>query len=181
MHKKITHYAIIKMSLLPISIMAISNKITYPDTGVFSKDAPGYNTSFDDPRFHGVQPILFTPEEDVVTGDDTNKDQYGYFWDIKDSDNDQQFTGKARIGNSQYIDVVAVDAQNISTTGDANDLTSTDQQDLYKTNPAEKKKFNPQYLVKIGTFMKKNNPTVYVLFGRYLSTIMPDPRQTETT
>jgi len=181
MHKKYFLYAIAACIITKSFMIAISNKITYPDTGVFSKDAPGYNDSYDDPRFHGVQPILFTPEEDVITGDDSSKDQYGYFWDIKDSANDQQFSGKARIGNSQYIDVVAVDAKNINTKGDENDLTSTDKQDLYHKSFEEKKKFNPQYLVKIGTFMKKNNPTVYVLFGRYFATIMPDPRQTETT
>ena len=181
MYKKILWYVSIPVTLISSILIAISNTITYEDTGVFSKDAPGYNFSYDDPRFHGIQPILFTPEEDALTGDDSNKNQYGYFWDIKDSDNDQQFSGKARIGNSQYIDVVAVDAKNINTTGDADDLTSTDTQDLYHSNPAEKKKFNPQYLTKIGTFMKKNNPTVYVLFGRYFATIMPDPQETETT
>lgn len=181
MYKKLSYRIILSMSCIVPSLAALSNKIFYPDTSAFSKDAPGYNFAYDDPRFHGVQPILFTPEEDAITGDDTNKNQYGYFWDIKDSDNDQQFTGKARIGNSQYIDVVAVDAKKVATTGDADDLTSTGTQDLYKTNPADKQKFNPQYLVKIGTFMRPNDPTIYVLFGRYFATIMPDPRQTETT
>jgi len=181
MPKKNITSSLLSFMALSNVIYGISNTMKYPDNGVFSKDAPGYNFSYDDPRFHGVQPILFTPEEDIVTGDDSNKDQYGYFWDIKDSSNDQQFSGKARIGNSQYIEVVAVDAKNINTTGDADDLTSTDTQDIYNKNSQDNKKFNPGYLVKIGTFMKKNNPTVFVLFGRYASTIMPDPRQTETT
>ena len=181
MHKKIVVCIVLQIILLPHLNFTVSNAITYEDTSTFSKDAPGYNFAYDDPRFHGITPILFTPEEDTVTGDDSNKEQYGYFWDIQDHDSDQQFPGKARIGNSQYIDVVAVDAKNISTTGDANDLQDTDSQDIYHTKTSEKQKFNPQYLVKIGTFMKKNNPTVFVLFGRYFATIMPDPRQTETT
>jgi len=181
MHKKIITCILLHSLLISSTFIAISNTIKYQDTSAFSKDAPGYNFSYDDPRFHNVTPILFTPEEDVITGDDSNKEQYGYFWDIQDHDSDQQFPGKARIGNSQYIDVVAVDAKNISTTGDENDLQYTDSQDIYHQKLSEKNKFNPQYLVKIGTFMKKNNPTVFVLFGRYLATIMPDPRQTETT
>jgi len=181
MIKKNIRAILLSCSCIFYDVAATSNTITYPDNGVFSKNAPGYNFSYDDPRFHGVKPILFTPEEDTVTGDDSNKNQYGYFWDIKDTDNDRQFTGKARIGNSQYIDVVAVDAKNVSTSGDENDLISTDQQDIYHQTAQEKKKFNPQYLTKIGTFMKKNDPTVYVLFGRYFATIMPDPRDTQTT
>jgi len=182
MNKQMKTYWIIRMLL-------ISNTMTHPtapaiyfkDPGPFSHDAPGYNLPDDDPRFHNVKPILFTPEEDVITGDDSNQQQYGYFWDIQDFDMDQQFPGKARIGNSQYINVVAVDASKINNSGDASDLIDTGVKDLYHQSSKEKKLFNPQYLVRIGTFMKKNDPTVYALFGRYVATIMPDPCTTETT
>lgn len=177
-YKKIWATICITAQLLPQQLFSV---IRYEDMSQFSTTAPGYNKPDDDPKFHGVQPILFTPEEDVVTGDDSNKNQVGYFWDVKDDQNDLQFTGKARIGNSQYINVVAVDAKNINTTGDAYDLISTDEKNLYHPSAAEKKKFDPQYLVKIGTFMKKNDPTTYILFGRYLATIMPDPKNVEIT
>lgn len=160
-------------------VQTISNTISYQDTSAFSKDAPGFNSPDPDPKFNNVKPILFTPDEDVVTGDDSNKKEVGYFWNVKDSDNDLQFTGKARIGNSQYINVVAVDANNINKSDDTNTVISTSTEDIYHPSATEKKQFDPQFLVKIGTFMKKNDPTVYVLYGRYLATIFPDPRNVQ--
>lgn len=158
---------------------ALSNAIYFQDTGPFSTTAPGFNSTEPDPKFNNVQPILFTPDEDAITGDDSDKNKVGYFWDVKDTDTDLQFPGKARIGNSQYINVVAVPANQVNTTGDSDSVISSSSEDIYHPSSAEKKKFDPQYLVKIGTFMKKNNPTVFVLFGRYLSTVFPDPRNTQ--
>ncbi len=157
-----------------------------PDTAIYYhtyKDSPGYNTGIQqvDHKFDGVKPILFTPNEDTITGDDSNKDQVGYFWDIKDLDKTLTYPGKARIGNSQYINVVAIDSKKLNTEGDANSAVSTGSEDIYHPSDAQKKLFDDNFLVPIGTFMKPNDPTVYTLLGQYLSTDLPDPRIVATT
>jgi hypothetical protein len=149
-----------------------STTITYPTY----KDAPGYNTSMPDPKFSGVEPIVFTPYEDVVTGDDSNKDAIGYFWDIQNPDKALLYPGVARIGNSQYINVVVVNSKNVNTTANNDSVVSTGSDNIYQPSPTQQKQFDDNFLVPIGTFMKKNDPTVYVLYGMYQYTVFPDPR-----
>jgi len=146
--------------------------ISYPTY----KDSPGYNTPEVDHKFDHVKPILFTPNEDPVTGDDDNKDVKGYFWTVTDPDKTITYPGKARIGNSQYINVVAIDSKKLNTVGDSNYVSYTDKEDLFNQSPEIKKLFDDDYLVPIGTFMKPNDTTVYTLLGQYLSTVFPDPR-----
>jgi hypothetical protein len=151
--------------------------ITYPTY----KDSPGYNTPEVDHKFDNVKPILFTPNEDTVTGDDSNENQKGYFWTVTDPDKTITFPGKARIGNSQYINVVAIDSKKLNTVGDSNYTSSTDEEDLFNQSPEIKKLFDDNYLVPIGTFMKPNETTVYTLLGQYISTVFPDPRVVAVT
>lgn len=160
-------------------LRATDNTISYPTY----KDSPGYNTSMKDHRFDNVTPILFTPFEDVVTGDDSSKDAVGYFWPIKDSDKTLHYPGKARIGNSQYINVVAVDSKKVSKIGDSNTITYTNKEDIYNLTPEQQQNMmlDLTFLVPIGTFMKPNDPTVYTLMGQYLSTLFPDPRDIAVT
>lgn len=171
-------YGIITLLLTQQTIQpSIRPTISYPTY----QDSPGYNTPEHDRRFDGITPTLFTPFENVVTGDDSNKNEVGYFWPIKDSDKTLLYPGKARIGNSQYINVVAVDSKSINTAGDSNTSISTGQEDIYHPNPALQKVFDDNFLVPIGTFMKSNDPTIYTLYGQYMSTVFPDPRQVGTT
>jgi len=179
MKKHYRLYMIIALSYTQ-AITSKMETISYQDISPFSPDAPGYNVSPDDPKFNNIKPILFTPYEDTITGDDPNTRQVGYYWDAPDPhDHALQYTGKARIGNSRYINVVAVNANNISTVGDADSITSTGNYNIYQPPATEQKKFDSQYLVPIGTFMKKNDPTIYKLFGQYETTAFPDPIKTE--
>lgn len=139
------------------------------------QDSPGYNAVEKDHKFDGVKPILFTPNEDTATGDDSSKDVMGYYWDIKDPDKTLTFPGKARIGNSQYINVVAIDSKKLNTIGDVGSVTSTDEDDIYHPSAEIKKLFDDNFLVPIGTFMKPNDTTIYTVLGQYLSTVFPDP------
>lgn len=184
MKNKITVSMIMLMSIAmlnPNLVMAgaAHSTISYPTW----QDSPGYNTPVKDHRFDNVKPILFTPFEDVVTGDDSNKDAVGYFWPIKDSDKTLHYPGKARIGNSQYINVVAVDSKKVSKIGDSNTITYTNQEDIYNLTDDQKKQVEQDltFLVPIGTFMKPNDPTVYTLMGQYLSTVFPDPQEIAVT
>lgn len=139
------------------------------------QDSPGYNTSDKDHKFDGVKPILFTPNEDTATGDDSSKDVLGYYWDIKDPDKTLTYPGKARIGNSQYINVVAIDSKTLNTIGGVVSVTLTDEADIYHPTAQIKELFDDGFIIPIGTFMKPNDPTVYTLLGQYLSTVFPDP------
>jgi hypothetical protein len=172
--------------MLISSIMLNQNLLLSVDTTIHYetyKDAPGYNTPVKDPKFDNVKPILFTPFEDPTTGDDSNKDVVGYFWPIKDPNKTLHFPGKARIGNSQYINVVAVDSKKVGNTGDSNIISYTDQEDLYKLGPQQKQNLDQilTFIIPIGTFMKPNDPTVYTLLGQYVSTVFPDPREIAVT
>ncbi|MBV8660958.1 MAG: hypothetical protein JO129_02335 [Candidatus Dependentiae bacterium] len=159
------------------SIKPPSTTISYPTY----KDAPGYNTPMPDSKFNGIEPITFTPYEDIVTGDDSNKDEIGYFWDIKNPDKALLYPGVARIGNSQYINVVAVNSKNVNTTGNNDSVVSTGSDNIYQPSVTQQKQFDDSYLVPIGTFMKKNDPTIYVLYGMYQYTVFPDPRVVAVT
>lgn len=164
-------------TIITYNLFSLSPK--YPNTIKYLtyKDVPGYNTPMPEQAFNGIQPILFTPYEDTVTGDDSNEKQYGYFWDIKVRDKSLTYPGKARVGNSQYINVVAVDSKNINTTGDSASVVSIGTDDIYNPSVTQQQQFQDDYLVQIGTFMKKNDPTVYILYGMYQYTVIPDPRQ----
>ena len=151
--------------------------ISYPTY----QNSPGYNTPGVDHKFDHVKPILFTPNEDTATGDDSNENQMGYFWPIKDMDKTITYPGKARIGNSQYINVVAIDSKKLNTVGDSNYVSDTNKEDLFNQSPEIKKIFDDDYLVPIGTFMKPNDTTIYTLLGQYLSTAFPDPRVVAVT
>jgi hypothetical protein len=178
MKNKITNYIIMTIIMINQNLFPNAPTAIYYPT---YQDAPGYNTPTKNHKFDNVKPILFTPHEDTVTGDDSNKDQVGYFWNIKDPDKTLSYPGKARIGNSQYINVVAIDSKTLNTIGDSNSVTSTGTEDIYHPSAAEKKLFDDSFLVPIGTFMKPNDPTVYTLLGQYLSTDFPDPRVVGTT
>ncbi|MDP3780778.1 MAG: hypothetical protein Q8Q69_06305, partial [Nitrosopumilaceae archaeon] len=69
----------------------------------------------------------------------------------------------------------------LNTEGDANSAVSTGSEDIYHPTDAQKKLFDDNFLVPIGTFMKPNDPTVYTLLGQYVSTDFPDPRVVGTT
>lgn len=169
---------IILISIVPIlNLQADQNtEIDFPRM----QDSPFYVPSTDDPKFHGIKPILFSPSEDFVTGDDSNKNLLGYFWDIKDSNDSLLYQGKARIGNSQYINVVAVDSKKVNTNGDPNSVTGNNE-NIYKPSPEEQSQFNPGFLVYLGNFSKPNNPTIYYLYGQYDYTVLPDPNIVEVT
>ena len=154
-----------------------STTITYPTY----KDAPGYNTPMPDPKFSGVNPIAFTPYEDIATGDDSNQNTIGYFWEVKNPDKALLYPGVARIGNSQYINVVAVDSKNVNKTANNDSVVSTGSDNIYNPSPTQQKQFDDSFLVPIGTFMKKNDPTVYILYGMYQYTVFPDPRVVAVT
>lgn len=181
MDHKMYSYIIIALTIMVSNAYAKrpSNDIkytVYEDAAhQVSKTSPGYNAAFEDPMYHRVKPILFTPEEDIVTGDDSNKNEVGYFWDVQDIDKTLTYKGKARVGNSQYINVVVIDSKKINTTGDEDSAISSSTEDIYHPSDTEKRLFDTAFFTKIGTFMKQNDPTIYVLYGQYVSTVFPDP------
>lgn len=173
----------IKIYIL-LAIIAAHNIFGKADTTISYptyQDSAGYNTPAVDHKFDNVKPILFTPNEDPVTGDDSNKDLKGYFWTVTDPDKTITYPGKARVGNSQYINVVAIDSKNLNQVGDSNHISYTDKEDIFNPSPETKKLFDDNFLVPIGTFMKPNDTTVYTLLGQYLSTVFPDPREVGVT
>ncbi len=162
-----------------LAVITTQNILARADTTISYptyKDSPGYNTPEIDHKFDNVKPILFTPNEDPVTGDDSNKNVKGYFWTVTDPDKTITFPGKARVGNSQYINVVAIDSKKLNKIGDSDHVSYTDKENIYHPSQKVKKLFDDNFLIPIGTFMKPNDTTVYTLLGQYLSTVFPDPR-----
>lgn len=152
------------------------------NTSFFSPEAPGYNTPDDDPKFNGVKPITFKPEN-LSTGKlshtDQDEDTIGYFWNIQDTDPTLLYPGKARIGNEQYINVVVVDSGKVNHTGDADDVGFTGIENIYQPTASDQQQFNNDSLVKIGSFI--NRGKLYDLYGQYMATIIPDPEGVEYT
>jgi hypothetical protein len=146
----------------------------------YDPNSPGFNAPDDDPKFHGVRPIPFKPENGstgVLYGPD--KDAIGYFWNIKDNDPSLIYPGKARIGNDHFINVVVVDTKQVDHTGEADSFSYTDVENIYDQSTAQKQSFHNDFLVKIGTFI--HGSKVYDLYGQYESTVVPDPETVEYT
>ncbi|MGZ6250729.1 MAG: hypothetical protein ACXWL2_01760 [Candidatus Chromulinivorax sp.] len=103
----------------------------------------------------------------------------GYFWNIPDTDNSFLYPGKARIGNDQYINVVAVDAKMVDNSDNPDVTVAIDSHNVNDIKQQSNKKFHPDPLVQIGTFIKQKDGTVYILFGAYEKTVIPDPKEIE--
>ena len=153
----------------------VHNTILHPSYPTYNDYKETANTDPD------IQPIPFTPAALSTTDTDNfGKVLIGYYWNSKDSDNSLLYPGKARIGNDQFINVVAVDSKSVSTSSyDPSLIVDTGATNVYA--PKDTKMFDPGALVKLGTFMKKNDPVVYSVYGEYLSTIIPDPETVEFT
>ena len=168
------------ISLMSFVIIAYKLSLhAYLPGSILHPETPGYQEENNSNR-QDVPPIPFTPA-DLSTAD-TNK-QYnkqgliGYFWDSKDTDNTLLYPGKARIGNDQFINVVAVDSKIIDPNDDENAVNTIGSTNIM--DPTNNKKFHPGSLVKLGTFMRKNDPIIYSVYGEYLSTVIPDPKEIE--
>jgi len=163
--------------ILTVSIMYQLYVYGYMPGHILHTDKPGYQTENNSNR-QNIKPIPFTPAI-TATADIPDDELIGYFWDSIDTDPTLLYPGKARIGNDQYINVVAVDSKLI-------DLKDVNQQETSALssedilNPHKKtSKFDPGALIYLGTFMKKNDPVVYYVYGEYLSTIVPEPQGVE--
>ena len=153
----------------------------YMPGNIMHPDTPGYHSE-NNTNLQNITPIPFTPADlsTSTTDDQANQQEIiGYFWDSKDTDNTLRYPGKARIGNDQYINVVAVDSKNIDTSEDLDAATSTGKNNIMDPSQ-QNNKFKPEDLVKLGTFMRKNDQVIYYIYGQYLSTIVPDPTTVET-
>lgn len=145
----------------------------------FNPMAPGFNAPDNDPKFYGVTPIPFKPEYQTtgaMYGSDKNR--IGYFWNTKDNDPSIIYPGKARIGNDKFINVVLVDSGKVDTTGEADSFSYTNTENIYDLNSVQNKNFQPDFLVKIGTFIRKG--ITYDLYGQYESTVIPDSESVQT-
>jgi len=94
-----------------------------------------------------VIPIPFTPEP---IGGLSQGELIGYFWDSTSNNSTLIYPGKAKIDNDKYINVLAIDSK---------DEKAADQA-------------LQNGLVYIGTFMRKNSPIIYHLYGQYLATVV---------
>lgn len=150
-----------------------------PKTPHFNPQAPGFNAPDKDPKFNGVKPIPFKPE-DLSTGTryGSDKNMIGYFWNTKDDDPSIIYPGKARIGNDQFINVVIVDSKKVDTTGQEDDFAYTHIENIYNLNSKQNKNFQSDFLVKIGTIIR--NGITYDLYGQYQSTVIPDSESVQT-
>jgi len=145
----------------------------------FNPLAPGFNAPDDDPKFHGIKPIPFKPEYQATgTMYGGDKNTIGYFWNTKDNDPSFIYQGKARIGNDQFINVVIVHSDKVDTTGEADSFSYTNIENIYDLNSAQNKSFQPDFLVKIGTFIRKG--ITYDLYGQYEATVIPDSESVQT-
>lgn len=142
-------------------------------------EKPGTYQTDNSGNLQNVKPIPFTPIGLLTTSQSNSENEIGYFWDSKDTDNTLLYPGKARIGNDQYNNVVAVDSKKVNLY-DPDKVTSISSNNIFDTSSPQNKKFNHGSLVLIGTFMRKNDPVIYYLFGAYLATIVPDPTGVET-
>lgn len=146
----------------------------------FDPQAPGFNVPDDDPIFHGVKPLPFKPEYQttgMMYGNDKN--MIGYFWNTKDNDPSIIYQGKARIGNDQFINAVIVDTNQVDHTGEADSFSYTNVENIYDLNSKQAKSFQPDFLVKIGTFIRKG--VIYDIYGQYESTVVPDSESVQTS
>jgi len=150
----------------------------------FSKQAPGFNTGDKDNRFNGIKPIVFTPATDSTgqsSQQDLDENIIGYFWNIpqeKNSDPSAMYSGKAKIGNDEYIDAVAVRHDKVNQTGTSDDVAFTDVEDIYHVSPEDKAKFDPDFLTNIGSFVRKG--VLFDLYARYEYTLTPDSETVES-
>ena len=147
--------------------------LQHPETpGAYQTESTGNNQN--------VKAVPFTPIGLFTTSDSSShSNEIGYYWDSKDTDNTLLYPGKARIGNDQYNNVVAVDSKNVKN-DDPDKVTAVNDENVLDTSPDANKKFDPDSLIRIGTFMRKNDPVIYYLYGAYLSTVVPDPTGVET-
>ncbi|MBP6869827.1 hypothetical protein KBC04_03020 [Candidatus Babeliales bacterium] len=144
----------------------------------FDPEAPGFNKPDDNPIFHGVQPLPFKPEYQTtgaMYGSDKN--MIGYFWNTKDNDPSIIYPGKARIGNDQFINVVIMNTGKIDQTGESDSFSYTNIENIYNLNSAQNKNFQPDFLVRIGTFIRKG--ITYDIYGQYMATVIPDQESVE--
>jgi len=144
----------------------------------FDPEAPGFNAPDDDPKFHGVQPLPFKPEYQATgTMYGSDKNMIGYFWNTKDNDPSIIYPGKARIGNDQFINVVIVNSEKVDQTGQADSFSYTHIENIYNLKSAQNKNFQSDFLVKIGTFIRKG--ITYDIYGQYMATVIPDQESVE--
>jgi|GEM_PF-2246529 len=142
-------------------------------------ESSGYSTD-NSGNSQNVKPIPFTPIGLMTTsGSSHESSDIGYFWDSKETDNTLLYPGKARIGNDQYNNVVAVDSKNVKL-NDPDTVTSINSENVFDTSSKQNAKFDPGSLILVGTFMRTNDPIIYYLFGSYLSTVVPEPTGVET-
>lgn len=159
--------------------ISVNLPITSPDNKIHfetEEDWPGHNFAEENRLYANIKPIVFAPADGVISNGQGDTPLIGYFWDIHDPDNSYMYPGKARIGNDQYVEVTAVDSTKVDTRDDVDRTISTASTNLLADVPSSDV-FDPGFLTHIGTFMKKNDPTIYYLYGRYLSTVFPDPAQ----
>jgi len=121
---------------------------------------------FDQLKKNGI-PFL---RKENVTDPDSSGIQ-GYYWDLKNTDDKLQYGGIARAEQDRYVSVVAVESSMVSD----EDIT-----DVYNSQTiaehAASGKFNPGYLIYIGTFIGEQDGKTYYLYGRYVNTLAPiDP------
>jgi len=140
------------------------------------KDQDGYQSE-NNKNLQSIKPIPFTPFN--ITSDDNshNKDFIGYFWDSKETDETLIYCGKARIENDQFINAMVVDTAKIDTNIENNPNVLKRCINIFDAQTLDNNKFNPGELPQIGSYMK--NGIIYNVYGQYLSTIVPEPKDTD--
>lgn len=154
MKNKIIKFVIFNMIFIIHELSLFGTSIHYPR---LRTEKPGYHAENSSNR-QNTNGIPFTATEMSSTNtnnNSNNEDGIGYFWDSKDRDNTLLYPGKARIGNDQYINAVAVDSKNIIGNNDPNATIRISDANIMNQNQENNNKFNPGNLIKLGTFMKK--------------------------
>ncbi len=172
---KVLNLICFAMTIYQLSLFAdLPTKILYSQTSNYEEK--------DNTDQQNITPIPFTPVDMATTNIDNqtkNKNIIGYFWDSKDTENSLLYPGKARIGNDQYINVIAIDSKKIDDGSNNDKPISIDAENIMDTHQQNNRLFKPGSLIKLGTFMKKNDPITYFVYGQYLSTVIPDPHTIE--
>ena len=110
--------------------------------------------------------IHFLYKQDVSYPDSEGRD--GYFKNIPDKNNEFRYPGVALVGQERYINVVAVNAKNVSRDNETMPLNAQNN-----AKNANSNKFDPGYLIFLGSFVNPHSGTTYYLYGQYANTIMP--------
>lgn len=145
------------------------DELPYEDT--FSETISGNKDDVDNyEQFKKLKDVIyFKRKESFDDSDSLGTD--GYFLPRVNTDDKLQYGGVARTEQERYVNVIAIDANTVSTE-DETDISNAQTDAKHAADG----KFNPLTNPYIGTFIGQHDGKTYYLYGRYVNTIIPvDP------